>query len=54
MEGKQENEWTEREQVLLVECAVHMQEVTGHTIGECVVKLNDLIKQYRSMKREGN
>jgi hypothetical protein len=52
MEGKQGegSEWTEREQVLLVECAVHMQEVTGHGIGECAVKLNELIQGYKSAK----
>ena len=45
------NGWTERERTLLVECAVHMQEVTGHGIGECTRELKSLISEYRKTKK---
>lgn len=40
-------EWTDEQRRLLVECAYHATEVTGHDLRECLTELHELVKAYK-------
>ena len=46
------NDWTDEQRRLLVECAYHATEITGHDIHEVTVELARLIREYKKMKAE--
>ena len=45
-------DWTDTERKLVVECAYHMTEITGHNLSECIKELHALIRDYRSGKAD--
>lgn len=46
------NDWTGEQRRLLVECAYHMTEITGHDIHEATVELARLIREFKKMKAD--
>ena len=43
-------EWTDEQRRLLVECAYHATEITGHSLGEIAVELSNIVNWYRESK----
>lgn len=44
------SEWTDEQRRLLVECAYHTTEITGHTLGEVAVEMANIVNWYRDAK----
>ena len=42
--------WTDEQRRLLVECAYHATEITGHSLGEIAVELSNIVSWYRDSK----
>lgn len=42
--------WTDEQRRLLVECAYHTTEITGHTLGEVAVEMANIVNWYRDAK----
>lgn len=42
--------WTDEQRRLLVECAYHTTEITGHTLGEVAVEMANIVNWYRGAK----
>lgn len=40
-------EWTDEQRRLLVECAYHATEITGHDLQECLTELHELVTAYK-------
>lgn len=43
--------WTDEERVKLVEYALVVTKLTGHTLGECAVELARIVKAYKQQKK---
>lgn len=41
-------EWTDEQRRLLVECAYHATEITGHELQDCLMELHRLVKAFRA------
>lgn len=42
--------WTDEQRRVLVECAYHTTEMTGHDLNDCLRELHKLVKDYRENK----
>ena len=49
---KKENEWTDEQRRLLVECAWHATIITGHNISEVAMELARLVREYKKNRKE--
>lgn len=45
-----EGEWTDEQRRLLVECAYHCVEVTGHDLHDCLMELHRLVTAFKASR----